>query len=242
MLDDKNRLDIEIFERGLVESRRIATDLIESGKVFVDNKQITKPSQKVTSQQEIQITEIPKYVSRAGLKLEGALEHFDVDPEGLILLDVGSSTGGFTDCLLQRGVKRVYAVDVGNDQFKERLRGDGRVILMENTDIREVKNLSDLIDLIVVDVSFISLKYVLPNIFRLVNKGGSVICLVKPQFEVGKDNIGKGGIVKDENLQLQVVEEIKNFAKVLGFGILGEMKSNIVGQDGNQEYFLYLKK
>jgi 23S rRNA (cytidine1920-2'-O)/16S rRNA (cytidine1409-2'-O)-methyltransferase len=242
MSDDKKRLDIEIFERKLVESRRIAVDLIESGKVFVDSKQITKPSQKVSSGQKIEVTEIPKYVSRAGLKLEGALEDFNINPNGLIVLDVGSSTGGFTDCLLQKGVKKVYAVDVGNGQFKEKLKSDVRVVLMENTDIREVNGLPDEIDLVVVDVSFISLRLVLPKVFELVKVNGIVICLVKPQFEVGKDNVGKGGIVKDENQQKQVVEEIKFFAKTLGFDILGETKSKVVGQDGNQEYLLYLKK
>lgn len=239
---EKKRLDVLIFERGLTDSRRIAADLITSGKVLVNGIEIKKVSTKVSVDSKIELFELPKFVGRAGNKLEGALDEFKIDVKNKVVLDVGSSTGGFTDCVLQRGAKKVYAIDVGKEQLREKLRKDERVVVMEGTDIRDVGSLPEEIGLAVVDVSFISLRLVLPRVFDLLAEDAGAVVLVKPQFEVGKDKVGKGGIVRDENQKKQVVEEIKIFAKTLGFDIIGETKSKVVGQDGNQEYLLYFKK
>ena len=236
----KERLDILLFKKGLVDSRKIASDLIKEGKVFVSGEKVTKASKEFFNDVNIEITELPKFVGRAGLKLEKALDTFNISVLDKVALDVGSSTGGFTDCLLQRGVKKVYAVDVGTDQLRQELKNDTRVVSMEQTDIRNVESLGDKADLVVIDVSFISLKLILPSILKFLKDNGEIIALVKPQFEVGKDNIGKGGIVKDEKDRMDVLEKIKKLSLDLGLKVLGEIDSPIKGGDGNIEYLLYL--
>jgi len=238
----KKRADILLFEKGLVESRKIASDLIKSEKVFVNGEKISKPSKEIEEDSKIEITEIPKYVSRAGLKLEGALKEFNISVSEKVALDVGSSTGGFTDCLLQNNIKKVYAVDVGTEQLREKIKKDKRVVSIEKTDIRNLETLPEKVDLAVIDVSFISLEKVLPAILKFLKEGGEIVCLVKPQFEVGKENLGKNGIVKNDDLQKSVLEKIKNLAESLNLKILGEMESVIKGGDGNTEYLLYLKQ
>jgi len=237
----KKRLDILIFELGMVDSRKKASDLIKEGKVFVDSVVINKLSKEFVGTEKIEITEVLKYVSRAGLKLEGAHKEFNFDIKDKVAVDVGSSTGGFTDFLLQNGAKRVYSIDVGTGQLVDKLRNYSRVVSLEKTDIRKVE-LPEKVDLAVVDVSFISLELVLPNIINLLKENGEIIALVKPQFEVGKENIGKGGIVKDVQAKFLILEKIKNFAGKLGLKIKGEMISPITGGDGNEEYLLYLVK
>ncbi|MFA6430201.1 MAG: TlyA family RNA methyltransferase [Candidatus Paceibacterota bacterium] len=236
----KKRLDILLFELGLVDSRKKASDLIKEGKVIVDSVVINKPSKEFVGNEKIEITEVLKYVSRAGLKLEGAHKEFNFDIKDKVAVDVGSSTGGFTDFLLQNGAKRVYAIDVGTGQLVEKLRNNNKVISLEKTDIRKAE-LSEKVDLAVVDVSFISLELVLPSIIKLLKEGGEVIVLVKPQFEVGKENIGKGGIVKDEKAKKLVLEKIKRFSEDLGLRLKGEITSPIKGGDGNEEYFFIYK-
>lgn len=238
----KKRLDILLFEKGLVTSRKIASDLIKEGKVIVNGEKIIKPSKEIIEDANIEVTEVPKFVSRAGLKLEGALKKFGLSVAGEVVLDVGSSTGGFTDCLLQNGVKKVYAIDVGTDQLSDKIRKDNRVVSMEKTDIRNIRELPEKADLAVIDVSFISLDKVLPVTVKFLTDKAEIITLVKPQFEVGKENLGKGGIVKDPELQNAVIEKTKNLAQTLNLKIVGEMESPIKGGDGNNEYLLHLKK
>jgi len=237
----KKRLDILLFELGFVDSRKKASDLIKEGKVFVDGVLVNKPSKEFFGNEKIEITEILKYVSRAGLKLEGAHKEFNFDIKDKIAMDVGSSTGGFTDFLLQNGAKKVYAIDVGTDQLVEKLKNDSRVVSLEKTDIRKVE-LPEKIDLAVIDVSFISLDLVLPSVSKLLKENSEIITLVKPQFEVGKENISKGGIVKDEKAKIFILDKIKILAENLGLKVIGEMISPIKGGDGNEEYLLYLKK
>jgi 23S rRNA (cytidine1920-2'-O)/16S rRNA (cytidine1409-2'-O)-methyltransferase len=241
MIDDKKeRLDILLFKKGLVDSRKIASDLIKEGKVFVSGEKVTKASKEFFDDVKIDITELPKFVGRAGLKLEKALDTFDINLKDKVALDVGSSTGGFTDCLLQRGIKKVYAVDVGTDQLREELKNNTRVVSMEQTDIRNIESLPDKVDLVVIDVSFISLKFILPSVLKFLKENGEIVALVKPQFEVGKDNICKGGIVKEEKDRIDVLEKIKKLSLDLGLKVLGEIESPIKGGDGNVEYLLYL--
>jgi 23S rRNA (cytidine1920-2'-O)/16S rRNA (cytidine1409-2'-O)-methyltransferase len=242
MSENKERLDILIHKRALVESRKIASDLIKAGKVFVNGEVVIKPSKEFHEDSEVEISELPKYVSRAGLKLEKALDTFNIDVKSKIALDVGSSTGGFTDCLLQKGIRKVYAVDVGTNQLHEKIKSDERVISFEQTDIRKIENLPEKVDLVVIDVSFISLELILPSVKKFLKDNGKIIVLVKPQFEVGKEKIGKGGIVKEENDRLEVLEKIKRISGGLGFEIKGQIESPIKGGDGNIEYLLYLTK
>ncbi|MDD4803883.1 MAG: TlyA family RNA methyltransferase [Candidatus Pacebacteria bacterium] len=241
MSENKERLDVLIFKKGLVDSRKIASDLIKEGKVFVSGEKVTKASKEFSDNVEIEITELPKFVGRAGLKLEKTLDTFNINVTDKVALDVGSSTGGFTDCLLQRSARKVYAVDVGTDQLRGELKNNPRVISMEQTDIRSIGSLPEKVDLIVIDVSFISLELVLPSVLKFLKDGGKIVTLVKPQFEVGKDNLGKGGIVKDDTARFAVLEKIKNLSLKLGLKVLGEIESPIKGGDGNTEYLLYLK-
>ncbi len=233
------RLDKYLHTFGFVESRSKAKELIERGFVKVGGKVILKPSFDVSSQ-DIEIVEKLKYVSRSGEKLEAALDGFGISVEGSVCLDVGASTGGFTQCLLERGAKLVYAVDVGKGQLHESLKGYNRVISFEETDIRDF-NCDILFDFASVDVSFISLRLVLPKVFELVKTGGVVVALFKPQFEVGKGNVKKG-IVRDQSVVGRVMRELIGFVKDLGFEFKGSLKSPIKGKEGNQEYLLYLKK
>jgi len=241
----KKRLDVILVERGLAVSRERARALILAGNVVVDDHRIDKAGQQVDSQADIRLKsgDIP-YVSRGGLKLAGALAAFKVQVQGCIALDVGASTGGFTDCLLQQGAARVYAVDVGYGQLAWSLRADPRVINLERCNIRYLQpgDVAEVPALAVIDASFISLAKVLPNTLRLLSPEADIIALIKPQFEVGKGQVGKGGIVKDVELHDQVVERIRSLALDLGCRVLGVMESPILGSKGNREFLIHLQK
>ena len=238
------RLDVYLTEKKLCSSRTAAKNLINIGGVKVNGKLAVKVSQEIADTDTVDIVEIklPKYVSRGGVKLEGALKHWDISLDGLVCLDIGASTGGFTDCMLQNGAARVYAVDVGNGQLHERLRSDSRVVSLENTDIRgfELPD-GEAADFIGTDVSFISLKLILPHIYRLLQHGGYAVALIKPQFEAGRKNLSKKGIVRNENIRSRVVEDICRFAEECGFSVVGKAESPITGGDGNVEYLLFLR-
>ncbi|MFH1540956.1 MAG: TlyA family RNA methyltransferase [Elusimicrobiota bacterium] len=239
----KIRLDILAFKRGFVPSLNKLAALIMEGKVTVDGKIITKPGFAVSETSEIFIKESDEFVSRGGIKLKKALEEFAICVKDKICLDVGASTGGFTDCLLKNGVKKVYCVDVGYGILDSKLRNDPRVVVIEKTNIRyfDKKYLKDEIDLAVVDVSFISLEKVLPIVVKLVKNNGEIIALVKPQFEAPKGSTQKG-VVKDEKIYKQTIDKIKNFSETVGLVLLNEIPSPIKGPKGNLEHFLYLKK
>jgi len=241
----KDRLDKVMYEKGMVKSRERAKALIMEGRVFVEDKPVTKAGTMVIPSARIEVKgeELP-YVSRGGLKLEAALAHFGIDLTDKIVMDVGSSTGGFTDCMLQRGAGKVYCIDVGYGQLSWPLRKDPRVILHERTNIRYLgkEKVSEVIGFATVDVSFISLKHVLSKVAEFVKKGGEILSLVKPQFEVGRGEVGKGGIVREEGKRLVVVDSIKTFAEGKGLRSLGIFQSPIPGQKGNIEYFLFLRK
>lgn len=241
------RLDVYLTEKGICRSRSAAQQLINLGGVTVNGKTAVKNSLEVADSDEVKIVELmlPKYVGRGGQKLERALELWSVDLDGKVCLDIGSSTGGFTDCMLQSGAARVFAVDVGSGQLNEKLRADERVISLENTDIRDFTfNKYDIsaAEFIGTDVSFISLKLVLPHIYRLLAEGGKAVALIKPQFEAGRGSLSKKGIVRDEKTRLRCVEEIKRFAEQCGFTVMGTSVSPITGGDGNIEYLLGLRK
>ena len=233
------RLDLFLFKEGLAESRSRARELIERGLVRVEGRVVNKPSYSVVDE-KVEVLESLKYVSRAGEKLEAALDRFGIDVQGKLCLDVGSSTGGFTQCLLERGAGFVYALDVGKNQLHPSLREDERVKLFEETDIRDFK-VDILFDFVAVDVSFISLKLVLPKVYRLLKDGGELVALFKPQFEVGKGNTKKG-IVKDRKLVERVKGELIGFANSLGFCFMGSLESPIKGKKGNLEHLLYFVK
>lgn len=235
------RIDKALFERNMAPSRTAAAELIARGLVLVDGQKAKKASQEVPDTAELVVLASLPYVSRGGEKLAHALATFAINPAGLTAVDIGSSTGGFTDCLLQHGATKVYAVDVGSDQLAPRLRADRRVVVMEKTDIRTV-SLPERVDLAVIDVSFISLTYILGPISTFVKENGTVIALIKPQFEVGKESLGKGGIVRDEQARLDTLERIKTFARDVGYVVLAEAVSPITGGDGNIEFLLHMKK
>ena len=234
----KDRLDHLLVTQGLVQSREAAARVILAGEVKVNGVMVDKPAKAVSTEATIEITaNSSRFVSRGGDKLEAALDTGSIDPQRLVCLDVGCSTGGFTDCLLQRGAEKVYAVDVGYGQFDWRLRQDPRVVLIERVNIRYIEHsaIPDPIALTVIDVSFISLTKVLPAIMPFLAPGARVIALVKPQFEVGKGQVGKGGIVRDETLRQGVVQRIVTFAADLGLRLLKTLDSPIKGKKGNQE-------
>ncbi len=236
------RLDQYLAEKGLCKSRTAAQSLIKSGGVSVNGAPCGKPSADVSDGDEVTITgEQLKYVGRGGLKLEGAIDAFGIQLTGLVCLDIGSSTGGFTDCMLQNGAARVYAVDVGTDQLDPKLRADSRVVVMEQTDIRTAQ-LPEQVDFVGTDVSFISLKQVIPHINRLLKAGGRAAALIKPQFEAGRQALSKKGVVRDEKTRRKVVEDITQFAGQCGFALLGVTESPVQGGDGNTEYLMYIEK
>ncbi|MGB9620886.1 MAG: TlyA family RNA methyltransferase [Brevinematia bacterium] len=245
----RERLDVELVKRGLCSTRELAKRLIMEGAVLVNGQKVQKPSHEVKDGDRIELVDKPKYVSRGGLKLEGAIEDFSVSVEGKVCLDVGASTGGFTDCLLQKGAKMVYAVDVGFGQLDYSLRTNPNVVVYEKVNARyldkfvsegKIKFEED-IDLVVMDVSFISVTKVIPSVSNVVREGSEFLVLVKPQFELEPKYIGRGGIVKEgyENL---AVERIVDFLSVSRFKVIGISKSKVKGMDGNQEYFVYFKK
>lgn len=236
------RIDKLLVDRGLVASRERARRLVMSGAVWFAEQRVDKPGALVPVDAPLAVrgSDIP-FVSRGGLKLDAALSHWEIDVRGLVAVDIGASTGGFTDCLLQRGARHVFAIDVGYGQFAWKLRQDPRVTLFERANIRSfaAARLPQLADLAVVDVSFISLRLVLPTALALVRPEGTILALVKPQFEVGKGEVGKGGVVRNPAQQLAAVAAIRNFGVDLGLSCGGDYPSPILGPRGNQEFFLY---
>lgn len=236
------RLDIAVLETGAERSRERAAEMIRSGLVFVDGRLIDKPGREVAPGADIEIHGGLKYVGRGGFKLEKALRTFPINLAGRVCLDIGASTGGFTDCMLQNGASKVYAVDVGTGQLDKRLCADPRVVNFEKTDIREFppEKLIPKPDFFSADVSFISLRLVLPHALYLLKSGGQAVCLIKPQFEAGREAVGKNGVVHDPADHRRVLVEIGDFAGKLGFSLEGIDFSPIQGQQGNIEYLLYL--
>jgi 23S rRNA (cytidine1920-2'-O)/16S rRNA (cytidine1409-2'-O)-methyltransferase len=234
------RLDVLLTEKGLAESRNRAQALIMAGKVQVDGQVITKPGVQIPCDAEINIEQDLPYVSRGGLKLAAALDEFKVDPLKAICADVGASTGGFTDVLLQRGAARVYAIDVGYGQLDWKLRQDERVVVMERTNARYLGSLPELVNLVTIDASFISLKLILPAVKKWLTIPGLVIALVKPQFEAGRSQVGKGGVVRDKAIHRQVLENVCGFVAESSFNTLGLMLSPITGPAGNHEFLICL--
>jgi 23S rRNA (cytidine1920-2'-O)/16S rRNA (cytidine1409-2'-O)-methyltransferase len=236
----RRRADVLAVEQGLAPTRNRAQALILAGALMAGpDRKVAKAGELLEETTELWLREEPlKYVSRGGLKLEAALERFRVDPKDLVCLDVGASTGGFTDCLLQRGARRVYALDVGYGQLAWSLRQDPRVVVLERTNVRELAVLPEPCQLVVIDVSFISLKLVLPKVKALVAPGAQLCALVKPQFEVGRADVGKGGIVRDEAARARALAEVVSSCKELGMTELATMDSPIRGQKGNHEYLL----
>ncbi len=238
------RVDLLLVSRGLAETRTRAQALILAGRVYSGPERVEKPGARIRSDATLTVRDPLPFVSRGGLKLEAALEHFGIDPEGLICLDVGASTGGFTDCLLKKGAKKVFAVDVGYGQLDWGLRNDPRVIVLERTNFRTIspEALPQNLDLAVVDVSFISLRHILPNLVFFLKEEGEAVVLVKPQFEAGKGKVGKGGVIRDQALREKVLEEILGIARDRGFSVLGTIESPIKGASGNVEFLAFLKR
>lgn len=237
------RLDVYLSDNNIVKSRSLAATLIKQGSVEVNGRICTKPSFTVGDGDNVKIIgELPKYVGRGGLKLEKALAHYRLHLDGTVCIDIGASTGGFTDCMLQNGAAKVYSVDVGTDQLDEKLRNDSRVISMEKTDIRNCIGTLPQVDFISIDVSFISLKLVLPSAFALLKDGGECVALIKPQFEAGKAHLSKNGIVRDAKVHKKVCDDIAEFASAVGFERSEIIPSPITGGDGNTEYLIYLKR
>jgi len=233
------RLDVYLVSEGYFDSRQRAQDAVRAGLVLVDDRVADKPSRPVGSDMRVVVSRDPVgYVSRGGIKLKKALDVFDIDVRGNIYLDAGASTGGFTQCLLKRGAKKVYAVDVGHGQLDTSLLNDSRVVSMEGTDVREL-TLPESVHGASVDVSFISLCQILPSIVGLVKDDGDIIALIKPQFEAGRAHVGKGGIVKDPAVHERVLSDIIGFCGEYGLTILGLIPSPIQGRGGNREYLLY---
>lgn len=239
------RLDVYLAENKLCKSRAAAQELIKSGGVSVNGAAAEKNSLDVTDADEVTLDEakLLRYVGRGGLKLERALGLWELPLSGKICLDIGASTGGFTDCMLQNGAARVYAVDVGSAQLAEKLRSDSRVISLENTDIRGFELPAGVqAEFVGADVSFISLKLILPHAYRLLKDGGAAVVLIKPQFEAGKNALNKKGVVTNEKVRERCVRVIEKFAEQCGFVVVGTEKSPITGGDGNIEYLLAIKK
>ncbi len=241
----KERLDVLLVKRGLAESREKAKAIIMTGNVFVEEQREDKAGSTFAEDAQIRIKGTPmKYVSRGGYKLEKAMELWHVPLQDKLCMDVGSSTGGFTDCMLQNGAVKVYAIDVGTNQLAWKLRQDERVVSMEKTNIRYVtpEDIADPIDFSSIDVAFISLTKVLIPVWNLLKNGGRVVCLVKPQFEAGREKVGKKGVVRDKKVHEEVVCHIMTYALSMGFEILGLSYSPIKGPEGNIEYLLYIEK
>lgn len=240
----KERLDVLMVQRNLAESREKAKALIMSGIVYINGQKEDKAGTSFEETVQIEVRgSTLKYVSRGGLKLEKAMSRFGVQLAGKVCMDVGASTGGFTDCMLQNGAVKVYAVDVGHGQLAWKLRNDDRVICMEKTNIRYVtpEDIGDRIEFSSIDVSFISLTKVLGPVKQLLTDNGQVVCLIKPQFEAGREKVGKKGVVREKSVHLEVIEMVSDYARSIGFGILGLEFSPIKGPEGNIEYLLYLQ-
>ena len=241
----KKRLDVLLVEKGLASSREKAKAIIMSGIVFVDGQREDKAGSTFDETKEIVLKgKTLKYVSRGGLKLEKAMKNFDISLDGKICMDVGASTGGFTDCMLQNGAVKVYSVDVGHGQLDWKLRNDDRVVCMERTNMRYVteEDIDEPAQFVSIDVSFISLTKILPAVYRVLEDGGQVVALIKPQFEAGREKVGKKGVVRDKKVHEEVIEKICSFAASNGFELHHLDYSPIKGPEGNIEYLLHMKK
>lgn len=241
----KIRLDVAVFENGYAPSREKAKAIIMAGQVYVNNQKVDKAGTEIKEDDVLEVRgNTLKYVSRGGLKLEKAMQEFPIDLNGKICMDVGASTGGFTDCMLMNGAVKVYSIDVGYGQLAWKLRCDERVVNLERTNFRYVteEEVKDKIDFSSVDVSFISLKHILPNLNNLLNDNGQAVCLIKPQFEAGKDKVGKKGVVREKSVHLEVVNNVIDMALNNGFSVKGLQFSPIKGPEGNIEYLVYLQK
>jgi 23S rRNA (cytidine1920-2'-O)/16S rRNA (cytidine1409-2'-O)-methyltransferase len=237
----RKRLDVVMVERGLADSREKAQALIMAGEVSVDGQPIHRASVQVAQEAVVEVRQPLPYVSRGGVKLAHALDEFDLNVRDLAVADVGASTGGFTDCLLQRGARRVYAVDVGYGQLDWKLRQDPRVVVLDRTNVRDLQELPEVVDAAVVDVSFISLTIVLPAILRFLKPDGWIVALVKPQFEAGRGQVGKGGVVKDPAVHRSVIEKVTSWAADRGLAIAGVTASPLLGPAGNREFLVLLR-
>lgn len=244
-MSEKQRLDAELVARGIIQSREQAKAAIMAGQVYVNNQKADKAGEPVTAEDKIEFRgENLKYVSRGGLKLEKAMELYGFKLDGKICMDVGASTGGFTDCMLQNGATKVYSIDVGYGQLAWKLRQDERVVNLERTNVRYItdEQVPDSVDFVSIDVSFISLGLVIPVLVPFLSDEAMMVCLVKPQFEAGRDKVGKHGVVRDPATHMEVLERAVGFAKNAGFGIVGLEFSPIKGPQGNIEYLMVLTR
>ena len=241
----KKRLDVMVFEKGFAESREKAKAIIMAGDIYVNNQKADKCGQSYSDDVDIEFRgKAPKYVSRGGLKLEKAIDNFNLDLKNKITMDIGASTGGFTDCMLQNGAEKVYSIDVGYGQLAWKLRNDKRVINLERTNMRNVTSaeVPDKIDFFSIDVSFISLKLLLPVARELLSENAEAVCLIKPQFEAGREKVGKKGVVRDPSVHIEVVKMIYDFCLDNGYSVLNLDYSPIKGPEGNIEYLIHIKK
>lgn len=244
-MSDKKRLDVVLFERGFAESREKAKALIMSGIVYVNDQKEIKAGRDIKPDDTVEVRgSALKYVSRGGLKLEKAMNSFPIDLNGCVCMDIGASTGGFTDCMLMNGASKVYSIDVGYGQLAWKLRSDSRVVNLERTNFRYVthEQIPEEPDFASVDVSFISLKLILPVMYTLLKDGAYAVCLIKPQFEAGRENVGKKGVVRDPSVHESVIKNIAEFANLSSFDVLGLEHSPVKGPEGNIEYLMYIKK
>jgi len=238
----KRRLDLLLLERGLVDSHEKAQAIVMAGSVLVDERPAVKPASLVDEGADLRLVAGPRYASRGGEKLEHALNVFGVDAAGAVAADIGASTGGFTDCLLQHGASRVYAIDVGRGQLDMRLRQDPRVVVMEGVNARYLEELPEPVDLVTVDVAFISLRQVLPAARRLLQPAGSIVALFKPQFEAARREVGKGGVIRDPQMQARLIGRFAAWCVKNGLRVLGLTASPLLGPAGNREFFFHLRE
>jgi 23S rRNA (cytidine1920-2'-O)/16S rRNA (cytidine1409-2'-O)-methyltransferase len=238
------RLDLALVERGFFPSRQQAQVAIMAGEVQIDGRTAAKPSDFIQEDHHLTVATRNRYVGRGGLKLEGALEYFGINPRGTVALDIGASTGGFTDCLLQKGARKVFAVDVGHAQLAWKIRNDPRVVTFEKLNARHLsrEQIPEPIEICVIDVSFISLTLILPNALDLLTPDAVILALIKPQFELARQDVGRGGIVREPELHAKAQEKIASFSEKLGARVEGLFASTITGTDGNQEFFICLRK
>ncbi|MEP6808813.1 MAG: TlyA family RNA methyltransferase [Chthoniobacterales bacterium] len=238
------RLDVVLVEQGRFASREQAQRAVMAGEVRLGDRVLMKSSIEVPPDAELLVAAPPKFVGRGGVKLEGALDHFQIDPTGATALDIGASTGGFTDCLLQRGARKVFAIDVGHGQLSWKIRNDPRVVVREHLNARQLTtaDIPEPIDLCVIDVSFISLTLILPNAFELLTGTGVLLALIKPQFELRAEDVGRGGIVSDPVLHEKAQQKIEHFIGANGRTVIGIVESPITGTDGNKEFFICARK
>jgi 23S rRNA (cytidine1920-2'-O)/16S rRNA (cytidine1409-2'-O)-methyltransferase len=244
LMAKKIRIDNFLVARGFFESRESAQRAIMAGEVRAGDHIITKSSDLVALDADVLVAQRPRYASRGALKLEGALDFFRIDVRDKVAIDIGASTGGFTDCLLQRGAAKVYAVDVGHGQLAWKIRNDPRVVVLEKLNARFLsrEHIPELVDLCVIDVSFISLSLILPRAFELITPEGVILALIKPQFELQRKDVGGGGIVRDPALHEKAQQKIVKFAETANFCVVGLVPSTITGADGNQEFFICLRR